>query len=72
MGTFLLTWNPDKWNWDDIDECIKILHRDGQFDDGWSCGRTKKIESGDRICIMRQGREPRGIFASGYATSKPF
>ncbi len=57
MATFLLTWNPDKWN----GEITSPM--------AWSCGNTKKIIAGDRLFLIRQGREPRGICASGWATS---
>ena len=57
MATFLLTWNPDIW--------------DGAITSpmGWSCGHTKRIVPGDRLFLMRQGREPRGICAAGWAVS---
>ena len=57
MPTYLLTWNPDIW--------------DGEITSqkSWSCGQTKRIERGDRLFIMRQVREPRGVCGSGWADS---
>ena len=57
MATFLLTWNPNIWD-EEITSPIE-----------WSCGNTKRIHSGDRLFLMRQAREPRGICASGWAVS---
>lgn len=57
MATYLLTWNPEIWDGDVASEM------------SWSCGQTKRIVSGDRLFIMRQSREPRGICGSGWAVS---
>src|SRR5262245_21555995 len=41
--------------------------------DRWSVGhRRRGIGPGDRVFLLRQGVEPRGIVASGHATSPPF
>lgn len=62
---YLLTWNPDNLDWSDIDTCIDKLNYTDKFITRWSCGNTKKIEIGDRIFIIKLGKEPKGIFASG-------
>ncbi|MEW5913176.1 MAG: HNH endonuclease [Thermodesulfobacteriota bacterium] len=51
---------------------LASLDERGFVDASWSCGRTKRIKAGDRIFLLRQGREPRGIMASGYAESAPY
>lgn len=71
MNTYLLIWNPKRWHWD-IEPDIAALKAQGFFDGRWSCGRTKRIESGDRVYLLRQGMEPRGIMASGQAKSSPY
>lgn len=60
VPTYLLTWNPNNW--------------DGEITSpmNWSCGHTKRIRVGDRLFIMRQGREPRGVCVSGWAVSDAF
>lgn len=73
MRTFLLTWNPKKWPWSTLDADYDLARKQGFFDDRWSCGRSKRIRAGDRVFLLRQGIEPRGILASGFATSdEPF
>jgi len=71
MNTYLLTWNPNRWPWD-TEAVLAPLKKRGFFDDRWSCGHTKRIQIGDRLFLLRQGREPRGIMASGYARSIPY
>ena len=71
MNTFLITWNPNRWEWN-MSNNIVALKRRGFFDSRWSCGRNKSIKAGDRLFLLRQGREPRGILASGFATSEPY
>jgi 5-methylcytosine-specific restriction protein A len=73
MATYLLTWNPERWRWDDLDKCISQLEAKGTYPGRWSCGSTKKINSGDRVFLMKLGRERlRGLIASGYARSNVF
>ena len=72
MATFLLTWNPIKYPWDDIDNCIKEISTHGHFRRFWSCGRSKKPSPGDRFFVLRQKVEPLGIMASGQITSEPY
>lgn len=71
MSTYLLTWNPNRWEWDMADN-LTTLRRRGFVDSRWSCGITKRIETGDRIFLLRQGREPRGIMAAGISRSQPY
>ncbi|MFM7261797.1 MAG: HNH endonuclease [bacterium] len=71
MNTYLLTWNPARWAWNVSDE-IALLARSGFVDVRWSCGRTRRIERGDRVFLLRQGREPRGIMASGTTRGRAY
>lgn len=71
MSTILLTWNPDVWFISDetwtawIDE----VARDGVSHGNWSTGHNKSIQPGDRCYLVKQGKGPRGIVASGWASS---
>jgi 5-methylcytosine-specific restriction enzyme A len=65
MKTYLLAWNPKRWQWsniaemsDDVKDGITVLDR-------WSSGVSKKPQIGDRFFLIRLGEEPKGIFASG-------
>jgi 5-methylcytosine-specific restriction protein A len=72
MATYLLTWNPARWQWEDLEESIKEIERHGYHEYSWSCGVTKKIRPGDRVFLIKLGVEPRGIVASGWAVSEVY
>lgn len=72
MKAYLFGWNPVKWAWDDIDKDIQKLSANGGLEETWSVASHKTIQPGDRAYIVRLGLEPKGIFASGIVTSKPF
>ena len=72
MATYLLTWNPQKWPWEDLQEDIDELAREDSVTFRWSCGNSKRIVEGDRVFLLRQGLEPRGIIASGHVVSGSF
>jgi len=72
MPTYLLTWNPNKWPWTDLQEEVAKISKKGFLLGTWSCGTVKGIQKRDRIFLMRQSVEPRGIFASGFAASTVF
>src|SRR5688500_2345715 len=69
MATYLLTWNPEKWKWENLLDDIAELSRKGSLEFAWSSGVTKKIEPNDRVFLIKLGKPPRGIVASGWATS---
>lgn len=71
MATYLLTWNPKRWPMADMAETVGRFERTGRLNCSWSCSRTKKIQLGDRVFLLRQGAEPRGIIGSGQVTGEP-
>jgi 5-methylcytosine-specific restriction protein A len=68
MAAYLLTWNPARWPWTDLGDYIAAIERDGAIDDRWNVG-SRKIAPGDRLFLMRLGKEPRGVAGAGRATS---
>ncbi len=73
MATYLLTWNPSKWDWKDLSKDSNLAKNGKSKNDNWSCGNTKKIIKGDRFFLLKQGKDlPRGIIGSGYITKSPF
>lgn len=65
MTTFLLAWNPKRWRWDDIEEMSQLIKSGKLVTARWSCGKSKRLQDGDRIFFIKLGQEPKGIFASG-------
>jgi hypothetical protein len=72
MGTYLLTWNPEEWPWDDLTQNIEEVRQKGFHLGDWSTGRSKRIRRGDRLFLIRLGKEPKGIIGSGTAESNVF
>ncbi len=72
QNTYLFLWNPKKWTWDTLEKDIEQVDKTGKCSQRWSCGRTKTIQTGDRIFLLKLGTEPKGIIAAGFATSTPF
>jgi 5-methylcytosine-specific restriction protein A len=82
VATYLLTWNPNRWQWteEEIQEDIAQLRKLGpeefyRVNDyaRWSIGTNyRRVQPGDRLFLIRLGSEPRGIFSSGYAASYPY
>lgn len=76
MKTWLITWNPLRWSWNDkysgYLEMKNQISQTGLSYRTWSCGCNKSIQKGDRIFLIRLGVEPRGIIASGYAATGVF
>jgi len=68
-ATYLLTWNPNHYEWASLEEQIHEVRNSGKCHDKWSTGATKRIEPGDRLFIFKQGDSPRGVIASGVFTS---
>ena len=71
-SAYLLTWSPKKWRWGDLSKNIGEIKKKGFCTTDWSCGNNKSIASGDRLFLLRQGEEPRGIVGAGFALSEPF
>ncbi|SNQ46527.1 conserved hypothetical protein [Frankia canadensis] len=74
MGTFILTWNPDRYEWDeeggDYEGGVALIASGATITSTWSMGgRRHGVEPGDRFYLLRQGVEPRGIIGSGYFTT---
>lgn len=72
MATYLLTWNPARWPWTDLQTCITYVQTHGTYRDRWGSGRTKHISPDDRFFLMKLGQRPCGLMASGYVTSKVY
>jgi len=72
MATFLLTWNPKRWHWDDLQANVEEVAEKGFHLGRWSTGVSKKIQRGDRLFLIRLGTAPTGIIGSGSAESNVY
>jgi len=74
MTTYLLTWNPNRWNWPqkELERLSRRTSQSKKVRDGWSTGNNKNLSKCDRIFLLRQQKEPMGIMASGTVTSRVY
>jgi 5-methylcytosine-specific restriction enzyme A len=72
MDTYLLTWNPDKFAWDQLNDEAVALARGDVVESRWSCGNTKEVPVGSRVFMLRQGSKGRGIVGSGWVVRGTF
>jgi 5-methylcytosine-specific restriction protein A len=65
MNTYLLSWNPKRWNWEELHDLSYQVKAGKSITRRWSCGNNKQPRINDRAFLIRLGQEPKGIFASG-------
>jgi 5-methylcytosine-specific restriction enzyme A len=70
VATYMLTWNPETWQWDNLDREAAATVGGEPVERRWSTGNTKRVVPGDRVFLLKQGDPPRGIIASGTAVSE--
>ena len=71
MKAWLITHNPDNWQWPDFDKAISDTQSGSKVVISWSCSNTH-VEVGDRVFCTRTGTHGNGIFASGIAKTKSY
>lgn len=71
VETYLFGWNPALWDWPELADDRRKLARRGYLDTGWNSGRVRAIEPGSRAFLIRLGKPPKGIFASGTVMTAP-
>ena len=67
MAVWLLTWNPERWEWDDYEEECEEASKENPIYFSWSC-HSKKVQIGDEFFLIKLGKPPRGIIAHGTVT----
>jgi len=72
MSTFLLTWNPKRWGWENLPASSESVRNGQSIVDRWSTGVQTHIEPGDRLFLIRLGLDPKGVIGSGFAQSEVF
>jgi hypothetical protein len=76
MAAFVVTWNPDRWYWPASGRKSQVMRTAAGHSvrEPWSIGNRKSgIDPGiDRVFLLRQGIEPRGIVGSGVFQSAPY
>ncbi len=69
MNTFLLIWNKDKSRWISFDVDHAKALQEGHLDPERSCDSGGLILKSSRVFLEKQGKEHKGIIASGIVLS---
>ena len=72
MPTYLLKWDATRWDWRNLRDQAEQVLAGTPVTRVWPCGTSRRIFPGDRVFVLRTGREPRGIVASGTVTRGSF
>lgn len=69
---WLLTWNPNNWNWNGkYDELCAKSKQGEKITESWTCQSTQPI-IGDDVFLIRLGVEPKGIVAHGIVCRESY
>lgn len=71
MKAWLITHNPDNWTWPDLENKIKKVQNGEKIVESWTCG-SKKVALGDRVFLMRTGKQGRGIVGAGHCIKESY
>lgn len=73
QSAYLITWNPMYWPWDGLAEDARAVMAGQPLELGTGRNRwsvtTTKIRPGDRLFLVRVGKNPKGIVGSAVAAS---
>jgi 5-methylcytosine-specific restriction protein A len=69
---YLLTWNPARWEWINLQQIASTVAAGKPIVERWSTGHNRNIQPGDRLFLLRQGADRPGLVASGWAISTVF
>ncbi len=72
MAAFLLSWNPEKFDWHTFKKRVVRVQRKGFVMERWSCGTRTYLPKGSEIFLNRLGPAPKGLVGRGVTTSEPF
>ena len=70
-NVWLLSWNPDKWNWKKYAEWCNGTKYGVKFTESWTC-RSEKPAVGDEFYLIKQGDKPRGIIGHGHIVRESY
>lgn len=69
---WLLSWNPDNWEWKNYDDCCRKTKSGGTHIEPHTCHSTKP-RIGDEVFLMKTGKkEPKGIIAHGTVVKESY
>jgi hypothetical protein len=70
--TLLLTWNPNRFPFSKLEATAREVRERGEAVYGWNTGqRRANVAVGDRVFLLRQVQEPKGLVGSGWVQEPP-
>lgn len=70
MTAYLLTWNPRRFDWEDLPSEIGAVERGENGVATWSTGSRKAMAPNSRLYMLKLGGPPSGIMGSGWSISE--
>lgn len=64
-GSYLFTWNPARYPFQDLDSRIKSIESSGSTNVRWSTGGRRTLTKGERVFLLRQDEGHRGLVGIG-------
>jgi KAP family P-loop domain len=68
---YLLTWNPARYSESEIAEQLKSRDQQGHITFGWSSGNNRSMNPGERVFLLRQGKDLPGLVGVGSVAAAP-
>jgi 5-methylcytosine-specific restriction protein A len=59
-------------DWENLPELTKTIQEGNSKPIRWSCGKSKLLQKGDRVFLIKLGKKPKGLFASGYIVQNAY
>jgi hypothetical protein len=72
MNSYLLSWNPDKWEWEQLTSDSEKVMSGGIVEMDWSVTKNNKPAIGDKFYLIKVGKQGRGIIACGTILTEPY
>ena len=64
-AAYLFTWNPARFPFPELEGRAQEVREDGSTVVRWSTGTRRTMSRGERVFLVRQGPEPRGLVGVG-------
>jgi hypothetical protein len=64
-AAYVFTWNPLRFPFPDLDSHLATLRASGSTVISWSTGNRRTMSQGDRVFLIRQGDDQRGLVGVG-------
>jgi hypothetical protein len=64
-AAYLFTWNPKQSRFADLDRHVTEIDKQGASVFPWGTGNRRSVSRGQRVFLLRQGVEPRGLIGVG-------